>query len=555
MLAYRQHAAVRKTVTPQTEAIRGREADMSANNAGGFSFVLDDWARLDRFLILGSEGGTYYVGERKLTRDNAAAIERAIKADGPRVVRRVVEISDAGRAPKNDPALFVLAMAAGLGNDDTRKAALDALPKVARIGTHLFHFVEYVEGFRGWGRGLRRSVANWYLGMPPERLALQAVKYGQRDGWSHRDLLRLTHPLAGDMSKRALFDWIAHPEKPEAVSAVRGAFPLIDAVYGLKTSTTKEAARLIRKHSIPREAVPTEMLNSVEVWDALLAEMPMTAMIRNLGKMAAIGLVKPLSEAARHVADQLGDETALRKARVHPLALLMAEKTYAQGHGERGKLSWRPVPAVVDALDRAFYKAFKAVEPTGKRILLALDVSGSMDSGGIAGTSLTPREGAGAMVLVTAATESNHHIVGFTSGAANEWNSGARSRWGARLGNSGLSPIGISPRMRLDTVCEGMRNLPMGGTDCALPILYASANKIEADAFVIYTDNETWHGNIHPAEALRRYRDETGIAAKLIVVGMTATEFSIADPKDAGMLDVAGFDAGAPAVMADFIRG
>jgi 60 kDa SS-A/Ro ribonucleoprotein len=39
------------------------------------------------------------------------------------------------------------------------------------------------------------------------------------------------------------------------------------------------------------------------------------------------------------------------------------------------------------------------------------------------------------------------------------------------------------------------------------------------------------------------------------VVGMTATEFTIADPSDAGMLDVVGFDAAAPAVMADFSRG
>ena len=47
--------------------------------------------------------------------------------DGARVVRRAVEISESGRAPKNDPALFVLAMAAGLGDDATRAAALAAL--------------------------------------------------------------------------------------------------------------------------------------------------------------------------------------------------------------------------------------------------------------------------------------------------------------------------------------------------------------------------------------------------------------------------------------------
>jgi 60 kDa SS-A/Ro ribonucleoprotein len=36
---------------------------------------------------------------------------------------------------------------------------------------------------------------------------------------------------------------------------------------------------------------------------------------------------------------------------------------------------------------------------------------------------------------------------------------------------------------------------------------------------------------------------------------MTATEFTIADPKDGGMLDVVGFDTALPDAMAAFVRG
>ena len=85
-------------------------------------------------------------------------------------------------------------------------------------------------------------------------------------------------------------------------------------------------------------------------------------------------------------------------------------------------------------------------------------------------------------------------------------------------------------------------------------MLFALEQRLEIDTFVIYTDNETWAGTIHPDEALRTYRERTGIAAKLVVVGMTATGFTIADPNDAGMLDVVGFDSAAPAVIADFAR-
>jgi 60 kDa SS-A/Ro ribonucleoprotein len=36
---------------------------------------------------------------------------------------------------------------------------------------------------------------------------------------------------------------------------------------------------------------------------------------------------------------------------------------------------------------------------------------------------------------------------------------------------------------------------------------------------------------------------------------MTATEFSIADPGDAGQLDVVGFDTGTPDLISAFSRG
>src|SRR5947208_7338479 len=127
------------------------------NSAGGHVWAIDVWTRLRRFLILGSEGGSYYASEWTLTRENAQAVEQAVAQDGPRAVAEIVRVSREGRAPKNDPALFALSLAAAADDESTRKAALDALPQVARTGTHLFQFPGFVEGLRGWGRALRRE--------------------------------------------------------------------------------------------------------------------------------------------------------------------------------------------------------------------------------------------------------------------------------------------------------------------------------------------------------------------------------------------------------------
>lgn len=512
--------------TPQSEPIPG--STQIENSAGGHAWQVDDWMRLERFLILGAEGGTYYAGERKLVAENADCVWACAQADGLRTVDTIVEISTSGRAPKNDPAIFALALLTTGQNDETRKAALNAVSAVCRTGTHLFTFATFVEQHRGWGRGLRRAVGAWYNDKDADDAAYQVVKYRQRGGWTHRDLLRLAHPVPLTEEHDDLYRWLTGKEY--------GSLPEIVAAYELAqaSASPRGTAALIREFpSLPREALNTKHLNSVEVWDALLrAGMPMTALIRNLATMSRIGLLTPMSEAARIVVDQIDNGDLLHRSRVHPLAVLVAMKTYEQGFSDRSGQTWTPVNTVVDALNDAFYVAFGNVTPSGKRTMLALDVSGSMDWPNISNmTGITPRIGSAAMALVTAAVEPEHCFTAFSTS---------------------LVDLTISPRQRLDDVINNVRSIRMGGTDCALPMISALERGLEVDTFVIYTDSETWHGQIHPAQALRAYREKTGIPAKLVVVGMVSNGFTIADPNDAGMLDVVGFDTATPDIISQF---
>ncbi len=544
MFDFTQHVAtrLRRLVSPQAEPIPGSKQE--PNSAGGYAWAVDHWARLDRFLVLGSEGGTYYIRERPLTRENAKAVEACLVEDGPRVVRRVLEVSESGRAAKNDPALFVLAMAAASADAATRAAALTALPAIARTGTHLFHWLQYMTAFRGWGRGVRSAVGRWYTRKSPRALSYQLLKYQARDGWSHRDALRLSHPKPGTADHALLFRY-AVKGWDEVVGAFHGDVgERVEAVHAIRTMSAADAARVIRVYNLTREMVPTGLLTEPVVWDALLVNMPLMALVRNLGVMSRVGLLVDGAEATAKVAARLHDGEALRRSRVHPLAVLAALKTYARGRGMRGQGRWTPVARVVDALDAAFYRSFENVAPSGKRVMLALDVSGSMGAAVHAMPYLSCREASAAMALVTAATEPNHRFVAFTAGEH-------RSRW-SHVG-SGLTPLAISPRQRLDDVVRATADLPFGGTDCALPMLEALEHGWAVDTFVVYTDSETWAGDVHPAQALRRYRERTGIAAKLVVVAMTSNGFSIADPDDAGMLDVVGFDASTPQVIRDFM--
>src|SRR5262245_30278555 len=175
----------------QRERLHGHQVQ---NSERGYVFAVDPWMRLRRFLILGSEGGSFYAGERRLTGENTAALDACIELDGARVVAEIVAISDAGRAAKNDAAVFALARCASADDLATRRLALAALPRVCRTSTHVFQFVTLIRAWRGWGRSLRRAVGAWYVDRPVDQLAYQAVKYRNREGVTHRDVLRLAHP-------------------------------------------------------------------------------------------------------------------------------------------------------------------------------------------------------------------------------------------------------------------------------------------------------------------------------------------------------------------------
>ena len=118
----------------------------------------------------------------------------------------------------------------------------------------------FVEGFRGWGRSLRRAVGRWYAAQPVDALAYQVVKYRQRDGVTHRDLLRLAHParrvgggqptLDGLGRHARLFEWIVRGGDTDGLPRLVEGF-----VRAQAAETAAETAALVREYGLPREAL------------------------------------------------------------------------------------------------------------------------------------------------------------------------------------------------------------------------------------------------------------------------------------------------------------
>lgn len=529
-----QSEKTRKTTTPQTEQARPEQV---RNNAGGFTFKVSTKDRLERFLILGTDGGTYYVGERKLTDQNIKFVRDMLKLDWKMVVDTTVDVSVNGRAYKNSPAIFVISLALHEVAPEDKAYVRQAFSQVVRTSTHLFEAAEYIDNLGGWGRAKRKAFSEWYEEKDADQLAYQVVKYRQRNGWTHKDVLRLAHP--SDVNP-AITDFVLGKDHAfvDELRLIAGYKAMQHCI------TVADVLQTLRDcPGLPWEAIPTKFLKDVNVWKQLFfsGQLKGQALVRNVTRLARIGAFKDLKFAAIY-AEALQDEEMIRKSRLHPINFLNAAVVHAEGQTDRTHVSywsygrkkdWETSSLILDALSEGFHTSFKTIEPAGKRTLVAIDVSGSM-SQNANGLDLSCAQVSAAVGMTIARSEPAYEIRGFSTQ---------------------FVELGITAKSSLDKAMREVQGRTFGGTDCALPMVWAEKNKVEIDTFVVVTDNETWAGRSHPFQALKSYRNKMGIDARLAVLGVAATDFTIADPSDRGMMDFAGFDSNAPRVLADFSAG
>jgi 60 kDa SS-A/Ro ribonucleoprotein len=445
---------------------------------------LSQWQELERYLILGDANGVYYAGEPRLSAESAGVVRERLAEDGRRTVSTIVEIARSGRAPRQDALLFALALAASPKYADAgiNAMALKVLPEVANTATHLRKFATFVTGQRGWGRSLRSAFARWYLEKPVRELALQMLKQRRRGRWSHADLLRLSHPKPASKAQSVLFRWAVEDELGRVSEELLAGE--LKQVHGYerarKAADKREVIELIDAFQLTHEMIPDRWLGAADVWEALLDTMPYCAMLRNLGRLTAAGLIAPQGEVTALVAARLVDHRRIVRAKANPVTLLSTLLEYRQSHG---------VPAICAALETAFYASFTNMKPAGGHVALRLD-GGAL----IAST---------VMAMLVARTEPSATIL----------------------------PDCVAKQDRLDTVMAAVQSAPAHSGGCP-----------DGAALVAVTGDGRWTAEARPA----------GIP--LVMIAPNAKEPPVANPTPS-MLQVVGFDATVPAVVADFIRG
>lgn len=523
-----------QTATPQTEPIPGRAAEMTQGRSGAYAFKADLWHKVRRALIMGTANGSYYADRRELTGEFFDVMVEAVATDPRKVADEILYASD-GRALNNSAPLFALVLLSAGTLPEAKQAFLEIFPQVVRTGSHFYEWLGYTKGLRGFGKVVREAGRAWLSREDAKGLAYQLLKYQQRQGFSHRDALRLFHVKPITEDHNALFRWVIQgwqdlPEVPPSE-----ALRQIWWYEWLKRHPDQSHVAIAQGHLTHEMAAPVGQMD-VRAWQLLFEEMPIGALLRNLASLTEIGVLRADGRAnLDRVEAVLNNREYLRRGRIHPIDVLKALKTYQSGGGlGKSRKMWTVVPRVVDILEKAVGLSFDCLAPTNQVFLHAVDVSGSMSWYTLPSVHLNCCEVATVMALATAKAEKNYMIRGFSTE---------------------FIDLGIRSRDSFSDAMRKTSNQNFGGTDASVAYDWAIQHKFKADVFCFWTDCESWAGRRHPSQALAEYRRLVNPQAKAIYVTLQTNQISLVDPQDPLSFDIAGFDPSAPKLIQMIAQG
>ncbi|QIR36655.1 TROVE domain-containing protein [Tolypothrix sp. PCC 7910] len=518
----------KKTNTPQTQPIPGREAEMVKGRSGGYMFEAGIWKMLRRCLLIGTAKSTYYAGKQELTEDFVDVVKQAVAENPGRVAEEILYASD-GRAINNSAPILALVLLSMGETPEAKKAFGDIFGQVVRTGSHFYEWLNYTKSLRGFGKVVREAGKTWLSREDVKGLAYQLLKYQQRQGFSHRDALRLFHVKPPTETHRELFEWVVKGWEDLPADIPSEALAQIWWYEWLKRNPSETHTAIAQGRLTHEMAAPLGKMDK-QAWQLLFQEMPIGAMLRNLGSLTELGVLRA-DESANilRVEAVLNNQEHLRKGRIHPIDVLKALKTYQSGGRlGRSQKTWEPVPRIVDILEKALELSFDVVQPTGKIFMHAVDVSGSMSWGVVDSVGLSCCEIATTMALVTAKAEKNYMIRGFATE---------------------FRELGITAKDTFSSALRKASNQNFGGTDASVAYDWMIQNRFKADVVCFWTDNESWAGHKHPSQALAQYRQKVNPNAKAVYVTLTPYNITLVDPQDPLSWDLAGFDPGTPRII------
>lgn len=518
--------------------------------------------QIKRFLNYGREAPFYQPGDRFLNKyfepDCLTSVEALIAqgCDLAPPIYIIKAFSD-GYSAHPESLVYALAFCTRHTNFKLRKYAYIAFKTVCKSSENLFLFVKFASDLaaphKGWGHGWRQVVNNWYLKQNPLELAKNVTRHRGRHFWTHRDIIKLSHPRSLDIAKQAVLKYIMaglevarneFGDKPDAQPVLN----YLQAVEDFKhTKEEDQAARLLEMHDLTLEHIPMHLIKSKEVWAALVPRLPLDVLLRNIKRLARMHFLRNNHIVTTRVLQTLQDQTAIAECNLHPAQVLITLRNFMLSSSRFKYVETDaskplkplppPNPKIIEALTQLLESSFKLLVPTGMRYLVVVDTRASMLQGKCwQCSSVPPLLAATLLTMSLVKVERDVTVMAFGIGA--------------------IVPVELTKEMSLQQAHDKLKEIPSTTMELSQPLTWATTSVKKVDVFIIITDNHLRGVNSKPCDALKEYRSVVDMPnTKFVTVALATQDFKVAHPDDPGMLDIAGFDGKVPRVIEAFSRG
>ncbi|XP_012253968.2 RNA-binding protein RO60-like isoform X1 [Athalia rosae] len=532
-----------------------------------------------QYLFVGKEYPNYQPGcwfvHKYYEQSRVTSIGKLAERDNPLVpIELIKKAFDSGMVPNPETLVFALALCARQKKESLRHAAYDAVKTICTTPQHFILFTKFAselaksapEPKHGWGSGWRKAASDWYLSKDAMELAKCVTRYKGRYGWSHKDIIKLSHPKTTDIAKQAVLKYILFglkvakqefSDKPDAAEVLE----YIQKVEDFKHCEDEVVAgRLLEIHNLSLEHVPGHLLKSREVWNSLIPTMSITMLLNNLQRIHNIGLLKPYAVEADKIIDVITDKERLIRENVHPALVLITIKNYEKSGKplsyEKQKVKdaakkpspppIRPNRKIIETLYKTLGYSFdlQILKPTGLQYMITIDMSKAMQESRVWQCGNINAAEAGCLIaLCLLRCEKNVTVATFK--------------------NTGVHIVNLDKmytNASLGQIFKKMKQMPTGPVNLEKPIIWAAQEKKKYDVFINVVDViDKRFGNgsriDNPRRAIKNYRSKMSQDnAKLVTCAMTTPQIGNPIDEDKNVLTICGFDANVPKIIEAFAR-
>ncbi|GED66993.1 60 kDa SS-A/Ro ribonucleoprotein [Brevibacillus reuszeri] len=335
-----------------TKKLFGAQLPTTHNKDGYSAYIRSLEEQYLQTLLTNTLGNTFYADQNQIM-EEAHELHHEIAKQNPQFMAKALVFARNEGFMRMQP-LFGLAILS-LYRPDLFAAVF---MQVVRIPSDLSDFLTILKSMgRGeGGRAVKRQV-NRFLTNITEYWAL---KYnGRGRGYSLGDVIATAHPKPIDLKQQALFRYLRGHEVNKAL------LPQIEAVEKLKQAQTEaEQIEWIHAGKLPYETVTSAIRPTKAIWEALLYQMPVFALLRHLQALTRAGVFAD-SDHLDYAVSRLTDRHALQKTKILPFQFARAFEQVEH-------------PVLRDALREAVDLTFDNLPELGEKTAIFLDISGSM---------------------------------------------------------------------------------------------------------------------------------------------------------------------------------